>query len=63
MDARHRPYLGGSAIYEIDIGGITKIRVNTQINGTAVREGEKIEIGFDSADCVLLDEDGLRMAR
>ncbi|WP_258052469.1 TOBE domain-containing protein [Mesorhizobium sp. INR15] len=55
--------MGGSAIYEIDIGGITKIRVNTQINGTAVREGEKIEIGFDSADCVLLDEDGLRMAR
>ncbi|WP_374940443.1 TOBE domain-containing protein [Mesorhizobium sp. INR15] len=53
-------YLGWSAIYEINIGGNTKVRVNTKINGTAVRESETLDIGFDSADCVLRREANLR---
>ncbi|RWB52867.1 ABC transporter ATP-binding protein [Mesorhizobium sp.] len=55
-------YLGGSAIYEIDIGGETSIRANAPINGRIVREGEPIEVGFDPAGCVLLDEGGQRIS-
>lgn len=55
-------YLGGSAIYEIDIGGKTTIRANTQINGSVAREGEAIDVGFDPAGCVLLDESGRRIS-
>jgi ABC-type Fe3+/spermidine/putrescine transport system ATPase subunit len=55
-------YLGGSAIYEIDIGGGTTIRANTQINGPVAREGEAVDVGFDPAGCVLLDESGLRIS-
>ncbi|WP_133117294.1 ABC transporter ATP-binding protein, partial [Mesorhizobium sanjuanii] len=55
-------YLGGSAIYEIDIGGRTTIRANTQINGRVAREGEAIDVGFDPAGCVLLDESGRRIS-
>ncbi|WP_292038478.1 ABC transporter ATP-binding protein [Mesorhizobium sp.] len=55
-------YLGGSAIYEIDIGGETSIRANAPINGRIVREGETIEVGFDPAGCVLLDESGQRIS-
>lgn len=54
-------YLGGSAIYEIDVGGGTTIRANTQINGLVAREGETVDVGFDPAGCVLLDERGLRI--
>jgi ABC-type Fe3+/spermidine/putrescine transport system ATPase subunit len=55
-------YLGGSAIYEIDIGGGTTIRANTPISGRVFREGEPIEVGFDPAGCVLLDESGQRIS-
>lgn len=55
-------YLGSSAIYEIDIGGKTTVRANTPISGRAAREGEAIDVGFDSADSVLLDENGSRIA-
>ncbi|MET3590716.1 MULTISPECIES: ABC transporter ATP-binding protein [Mesorhizobium] len=55
-------YLGGSAIYEIDIGGKTSVRANASINGRVVREGEAIEVGFDPAGCVLLDENGQRIS-
>jgi ABC-type Fe3+/spermidine/putrescine transport system ATPase subunit len=55
-------YLGGSAIYEIDIGGKATIRVDTQIAGKIAREGEAIDVGFAPADCVLLDADGLRIS-
>ena len=54
-------YLGGSAIYEIDIGERTIIRANTPIEGKVAREGEAITIGFDPPSCVLLDENGLRI--
>jgi ABC-type Fe3+/spermidine/putrescine transport system ATPase subunit len=55
-------YLGGSAIYEIDIGGRAAVRADTQIKGKVAREGEAIDVGFDPADCVLLDENGLRIS-
>ncbi|WFP61670.1 ABC transporter ATP-binding protein [Mesorhizobium sp. WSM4904] len=55
-------YLGGSAIYEIDIGGKTSVRANAAINGRIVREGETIEVGFDPGGCVLLDESGQRIS-
>ena len=54
-------YLGGSAIYEIDIGDGTTIRANTQINGSVAREGEAVDVSFDPAACVLLDESGARI--
>ncbi|RUU12688.1 ABC transporter ATP-binding protein [Mesorhizobium sp. USDA-HM6] len=55
-------YLGGSAIYEIDIGGKASVRANAPINGRVVREGETIEVGFDPGGCVLLDESGQRIS-
>jgi ABC-type Fe3+/spermidine/putrescine transport system ATPase subunit len=55
-------YLGGSAIYEIDIGGGKPIRASMQIAGRVAREGESIEVGFDPTGCVLLDEKGLRIS-
>ncbi|RUX11289.1 TOBE domain-containing protein, partial [Mesorhizobium sp. M2A.F.Ca.ET.042.01.1.1] len=55
-------YLGGSAIYEIDIGGTSTVRANTQISSWVVREGEVINIGFDPSGCVLLDEKGCRIS-
>ena len=55
-------YLGGSAIYEIDIGGGTLIRANTPISGRVFGEGEAIEVGFDPDGCVLLDEGGQRIS-
>ncbi|MER8607438.1 ABC transporter ATP-binding protein [Mesorhizobium sp. M1233] len=55
-------YLGGSVTYDIDIGGEGPVRANTQINGQVVREGETINIGFDPAGCVLLDEKGGRIS-
>lgn len=55
-------YLGGSAIYEIDIGGKTSVRANAPITGRVLREGEAIDIGFDPEGCVLLDEDGQRIS-
>jgi len=55
-------YLGGNAIYEIDIGGGAIIRANMPISGRVFREGEAIEVGFDPGDCVLLDESGRRIS-
>src|SRR5690606_33403035 len=54
-------YLGGSAIYEIDLGDGKVVRANTPIGGKLAQEGEAIEVGFDPAGCVLLDENGLRI--
>ncbi|MGX7873819.1 ABC transporter ATP-binding protein [Mesorhizobium sp. ORM6] len=55
-------YLGGSAIYEIDVGGKTSIRANAPITGRVLREGEAVDLGFDPDGCVLLDEDGRRIS-
>ncbi|WP_292667010.1 ABC transporter ATP-binding protein [Mesorhizobium sp.] len=55
-------YLGGSAIYEVDIGGKANIRANAPIAGRVLREGEAIALGFEPDDCVLLDEAGRRIS-
>ncbi|HMM63404.1 MAG TPA: ABC transporter ATP-binding protein, partial [Mesorhizobium sp.] len=55
-------YLGGSAVYEVDIGRGSIVRVHALIDGKAAREGEPVEIGFDPAACVLLDAQGSRIA-
>ncbi|TPO12056.1 ABC transporter ATP-binding protein [Mesorhizobium sp. B1-1-5] len=55
-------YLGGSAIYEVDIGGKANIRANAPIDGRVLREGEAVELGFDADNCVLLDEAGMRIS-
>ncbi|UCI24831.1 ABC transporter ATP-binding protein [Mesorhizobium sp. B2-8-5] len=55
-------YLGGSAIYEVDIGRKTNIRANAPIDGRVLREGEAIELSFGADDCVLLDEAGRRIS-
>jgi ABC-type Fe3+/spermidine/putrescine transport system ATPase subunit len=55
-------YLGGNAVYEIDIGGGAVVRANTLVDGRPLREGEPVDIGFDPQGCVLLDEHGLRIA-
>ena len=55
-------YLGGSAIYEIDLGGETLVRANTPIAGRLAGEGETVEVGFDPAGCVLLDGSGQRIS-
>ncbi|TPK89521.1 ABC transporter ATP-binding protein [Mesorhizobium sp. B2-4-17] len=55
-------YLGGSAIYEVDIGTKANIRANAPISGRVLREGEAIDLGFDPEGCVLLDGDGRRIS-
>ena len=55
-------YLGGNAVYEIDIGGNTPVRANTLIDGQPLREGEPVDVGFDPKGCVLLDAQGVRIA-
>ncbi len=55
-------YLGGSAVYEIDIGQGSVVRAYALIDGKVSREGETVEIGFDPAACVLLDAQGRRIA-
>ncbi len=54
-------YLGGSAVYEIDIGKGTIVRANTLLNGPILREGEAGRSRFRPPDCVLLDGNGLRI--
>jgi ABC-type Fe3+/spermidine/putrescine transport system ATPase subunit len=54
-------YLGGSAVYEIDIGQDTIIRANTVLNGGIMREGEAVDLGFEPGGCVLLDAKGRRI--
>ncbi|MER8954828.1 ABC transporter ATP-binding protein [Mesorhizobium sp. M0833] len=55
-------YLGGNAVYEIDIGAGTLVRANTLIDGQPLREGEMVDVCFDPLSCVLLDAQGLRIA-
>jgi ABC-type Fe3+/spermidine/putrescine transport system ATPase subunit len=54
-------YLGGSAVYEIDIGKSTIVRANTLLNGPILREGEQVNLGFAPDGCVLLDAAGRRV--
>jgi putative spermidine/putrescine transport system ATP-binding protein/spermidine/putrescine transport system ATP-binding protein len=54
-------YLGGSAVYEIDIGKSTIVRANMLLNGSILREGEQVDLGFAPDGCVLLDAGGRRV--
>jgi hypothetical protein len=54
-------YLGGSAVYEIDIGKSTIVRANMLLNGPILREGEQVDLGFAPDGCVLLDAGGRRV--
>jgi ABC-type Fe3+/spermidine/putrescine transport system ATPase subunit len=54
-------YLGGSAVYEIDIGKSTIVRANMVLNGPILREGEQVDLGFAPDGCVLLDAGGRRV--
>ncbi|MER9617512.1 ABC transporter ATP-binding protein [Mesorhizobium sp. M0207] len=55
-------YLGGNAVYEIDIGAGTLVRANTLIDGQPLREGETVDVCFDPLGCVLLNAQGVRIA-
>jgi spermidine/putrescine ABC transporter ATP-binding subunit len=54
-------YLGGSVIYEVDIGNNTTIRASIQIGGGPARGGNDITLGFEPADCGLLDQGGTQI--
>jgi ABC-type Fe3+/spermidine/putrescine transport system ATPase subunit len=52
-------YLGGSAVYLVDCGGLT-LQANNMIEHKVFREGDQVAIAIAPEDCVLLDERGLR---
>jgi len=53
-------YLGGSAAYFVDMGGITLQSIAT-IDERVWREGEEVSIGISPSDVLLLDEAGHRL--
>jgi ABC-type Fe3+/spermidine/putrescine transport system ATPase subunit len=53
-------YLGGSAIYLVDCGGLT-LQANNIIEDRVHREGEEVLVAIAPSDCVLLDQSGLRI--
>jgi ABC-type Fe3+/spermidine/putrescine transport system ATPase subunit len=53
-------YLGGNAVYEIDVSG-SVVRANCLIAGKPLTEGDAVEAGFAPQDCVLLDARGQRI--
>ncbi|MCB1376820.1 MAG: ABC transporter ATP-binding protein [Alphaproteobacteria bacterium] len=53
-------YLGGTAAYFIDAGGI-KLQANMTIDDRVWREGETVSIAIAPSDCLLLDEGGKRL--
>lgn len=53
-------YLGGSAAYFVDRGGITLQSIAT-IDDRVWREGEEVSIAIAPADVLLLDESGHRL--
>jgi ABC-type Fe3+/spermidine/putrescine transport system ATPase subunit len=55
-------YLGGSVVYEVDIGANTIIRASIQAGGRPMPAGEDIRLGFEPADCGLLADNGSRIS-
>ncbi len=53
-------YLGGTAAYFIDAGGI-RLQSNSTIDDRVWREGETVSVTISPADCQLLDETGRRL--
>ena len=54
-------YLGSGIVYEVSIGENAVIRAHMPVGGRIAREGETVETGFLPADCILLDDRGLRI--
>jgi ABC-type Fe3+/spermidine/putrescine transport system ATPase subunit len=53
-------YLGGSASYIVDVGGLRLNAVNPIVDHV-YREGEQVAVAFSPGDCVLLDSAGRRI--
>ena len=53
-------YLGGTASYVIDAGGVELIAANA-IDDRVFREGEAVDVTIAPKDCVLLDANGRRI--
>ena len=53
-------YLGGTASYLLDCGGLRLQAINP-IVGRVYREGEEVALSFAAEDAVLLDKDGKRI--
>lgn len=53
-------YLGGTAAYFIDTGGI-RLQANVAIDDRVWREGETVSVAIAPADCLLLDAAGRRL--
>ncbi len=53
-------YLGGTAAYFIDAGGV-RLQAIATIEDRVWREGETVDIAINPTDCLLLDEGGKRM--
>jgi len=54
-------YLGGTAVYEVDLGGAV-VRAHLPIDGDALAESSMIEMGFEPATAILLDAGGRRIS-
>ena len=54
-------FLGGTASYLVDVAGLTML-ANTMIADKVWREGDRVSVTVMPADCVLLDENGYRIA-
>ncbi|MGF7159963.1 spermidine/putrescine transport system ATP-binding protein [Rhodoligotrophos appendicifer] len=55
-------YLGGTAAYFINAGGIT-LQANNAIEERVFREGDAVTVSIAADDCVLLDDAGRRYPR
>ncbi len=53
-------YLGGSVVYEVDIGGFI-VRANNALSGQLLSEATPVHLAFDPTGCVLLDQSGTRI--
>ena len=53
-------YLGGNAVYEVDIGGLV-VRANNPLTGRLLTEKTPVSLTFDAQGCVLLDSSGKRI--
>jgi len=53
-------YLGGTAVYMIESGGL-RLQANNMIGADFFREGDAVEVSFAPSDCVLLDAQGRRL--
>jgi ABC-type Fe3+/spermidine/putrescine transport system ATPase subunit len=58
---RTSSYLGGTATYFIDLGGVT-LQANNTIDDKVFHDGDPVTMVIAPQDCVLLDNEGRRIA-